>query len=182
MDDLGKALANGFGVIAGIIAAFYFLGKILAFFGFVLWITSPFWLGLIVGWLWIIVIWKIRGIRYDRSWEIFDQKEKENEKLSNQIEEYNNRKVQLIQEQHDAFIARTHSEIIDFIHERREQFEKQYNHIVHRFYRDLVPSEYIDGVFDKHLDGALPETFEPSQQFEDAYSRLYEPLFGGEAE
>ena len=179
MDDVGKVLANGFGVVMGIVAAFYFLGKILAFFGFVLWITSPFWLGMIVGWLWVLAIWKIRSIRYDRSWEVADQKEKENEALSRQIDEYNNRKVQLIQKQHDVFIARTYSEIVDFVQAKREQLEKQYNDIAHRFYRDVVPSEYVDGVFGKHLDGALPKTFEPSQHFQDDYSILYESLFDG---
>ena len=177
MDDVGKVLANGFGVVMGIVAAFYFLGKILAFFGFVLWITSPFWLGMIVGWLWVLAIWKIRSIRYDRSWEVVNQKEAENKKLSNQIEEYNNRKAQLIQQQHDAFIARTHSEIVDFVQAKRGQLAKQYNDITYQFYRDLIPSEYIDGVLGKHLEGALPKTFEPSQHFQDDYSRLHVSLF-----
>jgi len=177
MDDLGKVFANGFGVIVAIVAAFYFLGKILAFFGFVLWITSPFWLGMVVGWLWIIAIWKIRSIRYDRSWEVADQKEEENKRLSNKIEGYNNRKVKLIHEQHDAFSARTHSEIVDFVQAKRGQLAKQYNDITHRFYRDLVPSEYIDGVLGKHLDGALPKTFEQGQHFQDDYSKLHESLF-----
>ena len=181
MDDLGKAFANGFGVLVGIVAAFYFLGKILAFFGFVLWITSPFWLGLLVGWIWVMIIWKIRDYRYNNSWEVIKQKEEENKEITRRIEAYSVRRRQLIRGQRKVFADKTNSKVNNFVRRTEKHLAKEYNHISKAYYRQSISSSHIDMVFGKYLDGKLPDAFNPSQHFEDEYSKIYSSLFNGES-
>ncbi len=174
MEEMGMIIAY---VLAGAAMVIIFM-KFLEFLGFLLWMLSPIIVGFFVGWLWVILIWKVRNERYNYSWDVVEKKEDENKEISKRIEEYSERKNQLFQKQHDAFVALKQAEVVDFAREKKGLLEAEYKRMAQRYYHDPVPPNYIDDTFKKHLDGTLPYTFKPNRRFESEYSRMYSSLFG----